>query len=372
MTVTFDSAAPRRFRTGVSLHSHTLHSRESLAILYRLAAHSPLLTAGVRLIEREFLRATGKPVDLNRAWWTPPLAPLQAWRIERAHIEAAGLSPIVSITDHDNIDAPMSLRVLDECRSVPVSLEWTVPFENIFFHLGVHNLPHPNAAALMARFERYTAASAGNLADLLDAVAQCPDSLVILNHPYWDETGIGAVAHEAALRRFVLRYGQFIHAVELNGLRPWPENKRVLSFAQSIDRPLVSGGDRHGTEPNTVLNLTQATGFGDFAEEIRSGRSNVLITARYREPHALRMLHNFEVMAGDIENHAHAWCHWSERVFYQNDNGDVESLKQVLGGRVPRVLNAPFSLLKLLSVPGMRRAMRMIAPRPCRLTAEAE
>ncbi len=370
MTVTFDSAAAqRRFRAGVSLHSHTLHSRETLAVLYQLAEQSVCVRAGVRVIEREFLRATGQRIDLNRGWWTPPLAPLQAWRLERSHIEAKGLVPIVSITDHDNIDAPLSLRVLDECRPVPISVEWSVPFEKTFFHLGLHNMPHSEARALMERFERYTATCTGNIHELLGAVAQNPDSLVVLNHPFWDEAGIGPTAHEHILRRFVLRYRRFIHCLELNGLRAWHENKRVLAFAQTVDRPVVSGGDRHGTEPNAVLNLTHATTFGDFAEEIRSGTSNILMTERYRESHAWRILHNFEVMAGEMEHHAHGWRHWSDRVFYQGENGDVESFKSIFGGRVPRALNAPLRLLRLVSVPGIRRAIRAVGPRPYPLTA---
>jgi hypothetical protein len=364
MTITFGSpAAQGHFRTGVSLHSHTLHSRETLGILYPLAARNALVRAGLRLIERELGRVIGR-VDLNRGWWTPPLSPLQAWRLECKQIQALGLAPVVSLTDHDCIEAPMSLRVLAECRKAPVSVEWTVPFENTFFHLGVHNLPPAGARALMQSFARYTAGSAGDLEELLGACVGHDDGLVVLNHPCWDEAGIGAPAHESALRRFFLRYGRFIHAVELNGLRPWHENRRVLALARSVDRPVVSGGDRHGTEPSTVLNLTNTTTFSDFAEEVRNGRSAVLITSRYREPHALRMLHNFEVMAGNLDNHAHGWRHWSERVFYERENGDIQSLNQIFERRVPRSLNAPFQLLNLFGAPGVTRALQLACPRP--------
>jgi hypothetical protein len=48
------------------------------------------------------------------------------------------------------------------------------------------------------------------------------------------------------VRTFLARYGQWIHALEVNGLRLWPENRRVLEMARNLNYPVVSGGDRHG------------------------------------------------------------------------------------------------------------------------------
>ena len=42
------------FRVGVSLHSHTLHSREPLDFLYRAASHSWLLRTLLRRAERRY------------------------------------------------------------------------------------------------------------------------------------------------------------------------------------------------------------------------------------------------------------------------------------------------------------------------------
>ena len=66
--------------------------------------------------------------------------------------------------------------------------------------------------------------------------------------------------------------GEFIHALELNGLRPWEENQQVISVAKASDRTLVSGGDRHGCEPASVVNVTGASSFSEFAAEVRAGR----------------------------------------------------------------------------------------------------
>src|SRR5690242_6729250 len=104
MRLIMDSAAATlRFRTGVSLHSHTLHSRETLGILYALSERSALVKAAVNRIAAAFLSATGNAPDLHRGWWTPPLSAREAWQLERAQIEEAGLSALVSLTDHDNI-----------------------------------------------------------------------------------------------------------------------------------------------------------------------------------------------------------------------------------------------------------------------------
>lgn len=82
--------------------------------------------------------AAGKPVDFARAFWTPPLSPVAALCLERKQIEAIGMQPLVSLTDHDNVDAPMSLHVTTDPAEVPVSVEWTMPFERSILHLGIH------------------------------------------------------------------------------------------------------------------------------------------------------------------------------------------------------------------------------------------
>ena len=71
----------------------------------------------------------------------------------------------------------------------------------------------------------------------------------MLNHPLWDLAGVGAAEHERSLRGFLDRYGWRLHALELNGYRPWKENDAVRPIADACGLPLISGGDRHGCEP---------------------------------------------------------------------------------------------------------------------------
>lgn len=118
----------RQFRTGVSLHSHTLHSRETLDFIYRLTDRIVCIRWILKQGEARYRLRHGRSLDLERAWWTPPCAPRDAWFIEKNQIEQRlQRSALVSLTDHDSIEAPLSLRALESCRNVPLSFEWTVP-----------------------------------------------------------------------------------------------------------------------------------------------------------------------------------------------------------------------------------------------------
>ena len=93
---------------------------------------------------------------------------------------------------------------------------------------------------------------------MLRALASDPGTLIVFNHPAWDEHGIGQAKHMELATLFLGAHSEFIHAVELNGLRPWKENRLAWRMAQDMDKPIVAGGDRHALEPNTLLDLTNA------------------------------------------------------------------------------------------------------------------
>lgn len=143
-----------KYLTGVSLHSHTLHSQENaLSLGQHLMAFGP----SADLVRKAHERYGDKTLeeDLSRMWWTPPLAPRQAHDVEARQIEdRLGLAPIVSLSDHHSIDAPMQLQALGRCGAIPVSVEWTVPFRDTYFHVGIHNLPPCRAEAGMEEMAR--------------------------------------------------------------------------------------------------------------------------------------------------------------------------------------------------------------------------
>ena len=163
--------------------------------------------------------------------------------------------------------------------------------------------------------------------------------------------------HTQAAPEFVRLHRANLQTLELNGLRPWRENRAVLAFAEAAGKPIVSGGDRHGLEPNANLNLTNAASFAEFADEIRAGWSDLLIMPHYRESHALRIVHNLVDILRTHERHANGWRLWSDRVFYQSDDGHVRSLTDLFGVRTPATVSFFLGLVQLASLPRVRRLL---------------
>lgn len=357
-----DGIAFGRFRTGVSLHSHTLQSREPLSFIYRAAARIPAIRFALARGEQRFLRVHGRPLDLSRAYWTPPIAPLDAWKLERDHIRRRlGLNALVSLTDHDSIEAATTLRILDSFRHLPVSVEWTVPYRDTFFHLGVHNLHPDHAREMMDSFAAFTASPKIELLpQLLECAASNPATLIVFNHPCWDESDLGSQRHCAHAMEFCRQYGRYLHALELNGLRPWKENQQVASMAAEAGKPVISGGDRHGLEPNATLNLTRATTFEEFVAEVRAGVSEVFFANHYFEPLSTRILQNVQDVMAVHEHHGRGWVRWSDRVFYIGDDGQSRPVCQ-LWKRKPVAITAFEAGLGVLRHPGLRIAFRTFA-----------
>jgi hypothetical protein len=298
------------FRAGVSLHSHTMYSEESLEMLPRYTGHVPIV--------RHALDAN---VAYDRAFWTPPLTPRQAHRLEEKQIQRQFQLPgLVSLTDHDNIQAGTLLHVLERFRSAPVSTEWTIPFGPTFFHLGAHNLPSSEAAGILAQLQAFTAdPNPDALAAKLDLLNAYSDVLLVLNHPLWDEKGIGTANHSAVLRELLQRHGGRFHALEVNGLRSWKENQQVMRLGSEMDVPVVSGGDRHGREPNAILNLTRGASLVEFIHEVRyQRRSHVVFMPQYHESLNLRTMQTVIDILRDYPESFQGRRLWTQRVFYRH------------------------------------------------------
>jgi hypothetical protein len=354
-----DRSPVERFRTAVSLHSHTLFSRESLAFIPRYTAGVPFVGAAIRQQEERYLSRCGKPLDFGSAFWRPPLAPHQALELERTQIsEKLGLDPLVSITDHDDVQAGMLLSVIDQ--QSPVSVEWTVPFGPTFFHLGLHNLPQRDAQATMAQLAAVTRnPTREGIQEVLRALNESPSTLVVWNHPAWDEARIGSVEHAQVLGKFLERYGEHLHALELNGLRPWSENKRVVRIAEQSGHPVVSGGDRHGLEPNANLNLTNASCFAEFVDEVRRDRhSDVLFMPQYREPIRMRMIETMRDIMRDYPEFPEDRRRWSDRVFYTDRDGVVRPLSAVWNGNEPWPVKWFVRGIRATTMPQIRTALK--------------
>jgi hypothetical protein len=175
------------------------------------------------------------------------------------------------------------------------------------------------------------------LAEILIALHEEPNVLVIFNHPLWDLYLIGKEMHEFMVGEFLQKYGAYLHALELNGLRNWDENRAVRRLAERWNMLLVSGGDRHGVEPNANINLTNASSFTEFVHEIRrEKRSDILFMPQYAEPWKHRILQSTIDAVRHYPEFPQGSRTWDERVYHPDENGVARPLSELWpGGTAP-------------------------------------
>jgi hypothetical protein len=207
----------------------------------------------------------------------------------------------------------------------------------------------------------YTRSRKPELGDVLEVLSRSPEVLVVLNHPLWDIEGIGADQHTCSLREFLARYGCWVHALEVNGYRSWRENRAVIQMAEQLEYPIVSGGDRHGCDPNAMLNLTRAKTFSEFVAEVREdSTSRVLLMPEYRESLFVRTLGTAADVLRYYPENVPGAQRWSDRIFVRRD-GDAKPISHYWkrGGPV-RVRSALWLICRLGSRrfrPALRLAM---------------
>ncbi len=369
-----DAAAPLEHSSGVSLHSHTSMSEETLTFVHKFLALLPGLQHIFAHYDRKS-RSNGFPLDFVRGHWRPPLVPAMAYDLEARQIERHGLHALVSITDHDTIAAPQLLRNLPASRGIPVSLEWTVPYGVTELHLGVHNLPSAEAYAWVARLNAFTAAPAvEELRSILHELDELPGVLTVFNHPIWDLNKVGAVAHRREVARFMDGFSACLHAVELNGLRDARENRAAVQLARETGHLLISGGDRHGTEASACLNLSRARNFSEFVEEIRiERRSHVLFMNQYRRPWEERILHSTLDAVTDFPEFPEGWQRWDDRAFHPDREGVMRPLSQLWeNGAAPWPLRAAIQFVRMARSQAFSRTFSLAFPGGVNASAEME
>jgi hypothetical protein len=326
-----------------------MHSRESLAFIPQYTRGIPMVAQELRRQEQRYQTVTGKPLDYNRGHWTPPLPPSEAFEVETRQIEnGLGLRALVSLTDHDDIEAGCALQTLAEDRAVPISVEWKVPIGTTYLHIGVHNLPREQAREIFENLNGYTRSPRPKLlSDLLELLNGYEQTLIVLNHPLWDQSGIGCQNHMTVVRELIKSVGQWVHALELNGLRSWTENYAVMDLAKALSHPLISGGDRHGCQPNAILNVTNAESFAGFVSEVRGGRSDILFMPRYRKALKSRVL---EELCDVVRDHPelNGRKRWSDRVFYYRDQGEMVPISMAWNGNEPKVVKCFVGAVRLV------------------------
>jgi hypothetical protein len=367
------------YSTGVSLHSHTSLSEETLNFIQAMGVRFP----GVSLLQRHYeklcFKRYGIKLDFDRANWRPPLQPRMAYDVEAKQIQRLGLYPLVSITDHDTIEGTLLLRAVPSSRHIPMSVEWSAPYGQTEFHLGIHNLPSGDGVAWMKRFAAFTAAPRNSDRDrelmmFLRELHEQPQVLIILNHPLWDLYKVGESLHLAELRRFLSEARSCIHALELNGLRHAQENRAIGRLARETGHLLISGGDRHGLEPNANLNLTCAMNFTDFVEEIRiDRRSHIHFMDQYRQRWEQRILRSTLNAVTDFPQFMPGWQRWDDRVYHPDAHGEMRQLSQLWpSGKPSPAVAAAIAVVRLGGFRGVAAPLSLAFPGVNELEQELE
>jgi len=358
-----DQLASSGYRTGVSLHGHTNQSRETLDFLANFGNQFPVMRPLLSRLERRAEQIHGIRIDYAASYWTPPMTPKLAFDLETRQIEKLNLAPMVSITDHDNIKAPMLLRTVPSARQIPVSLEWSAPYGGIqSFHLGIHNLPSARAAEWMATLDDFTAhPSDKRLTEILVELSREPNVLVVFNHPMWDLYLVGKEKHQFLVNEFLQKNGAYLHALELNALRNWNENRDVRRLAEKWNMLLISGGDRHGVEPNANINLTNAASFSEFVHEIRRKRkSHVLFMPQYAEPWKHRILQSAIDAVRHYPEFPLGSRTWDDRVFHPDAAGVIRPLSEIWPkGSAPRLISGVIAMVQLMGQGLLAGGLRM-------------
>lgn len=368
-----------RARVGISLHAHTEHSKEMLDFVPHYAEQLPIISYFWKKEKVKYVERYGREVDWTGAFWSPPLTGQMVYDIEKSQINDAGLDAFVSLTDHDEITANLAVVDTQEGKSVPISLEWTVPFEFGFFHVGVHNLPRESAAEITKTLLDYSfnteRQTQGNLKELLVMLSDIPQVLVILNHPLWDIEMAGKERHRELLMSFLRTHSRYLHALEVNGFRKWSENKAVIEIAESYGMPVATGGDRHGCRPNTVINLTDARTFDEFVEEIRvDKKSQVAFMPEYELPLHSRQLASFADILKTYPDFPEARRRWFDRVSFDTGSGlGVARLSEQGWNNAKRVwLRAAIWTLAVLGSPVARPIFRAARATKDRVPRDAD
>ena len=359
-------AHKRGYRTAVSLHCHTHYSKEHLDFVPRYASQIPIVSSFFSRETDRYYRLSGKTMDFAEWYWTPPVTVQSVIESETQRIERKlGLKPLISLTDHNEIGTANAFQRQGRRPETPISLEWTVPMDGGSLHLGIHNLPTALSGEIARALSIYSRQPReGRFIELLAWLNEYPETLVVLNHPLSDMMGVGAGYHKGLVVGFLNRYGKRIHALEINGYRPWRENRATINLAERYGLPVVSGGDRHGCAPNAVLNLTNGRVFSEFVYEVRKDRiSEVLVMPDYWKDLVMRKIESLADFFRYYADRPHGQRRWTDRVFIQLEDGVVKPLSNYWDHTVPMWVKSVMWLVGLVESSYVQPALGMVLAR---------
>jgi hypothetical protein len=134
-----------------------------------------------------------------------------------------------------------------------------------------------------------------------------------------------------------------------------------MDLGTATGRPVVSGGDRHGCEPNAILNLTGASSFEEFAQEVRAGLSHVVFMPQYRESVNWRTMQTVVDILRDYPANIEGRRTWPQRVYYRQPNSEPVPLSAIWpNGNGPRIFTAVTYAVRVAQWRGIRSAMKTV------------
>jgi hypothetical protein len=177
----------------------------------------------------------------------------------------------------------------------------------------------------------------------------------------WDLYLVGREKHQFLVNEFLQKNGAYLHALELNGLRNWDENRAVRRLAEKWNMLLIAGGDRHGVEPNANINLTNAANFNEFVHEFRRQRkSHVLFMPQYAEPWKHRLLQSTIDAVRHYPEFPLGSRTWDDRVFHPDANGVIRPLSEIWPkGSAPRLIGGVIAMVQLMGQGLLSGGLRM-------------
>ena len=84
-----DTDAAKGFRTGVSLHSHTNQSSETLDFLANFGNQFPVMRPLLSRLERRAEQIHGVRINYAASYWTPPMTPKLAFDLETRRLKSS-------------------------------------------------------------------------------------------------------------------------------------------------------------------------------------------------------------------------------------------------------------------------------------------
>ncbi len=188
-----------------------------------------------------------------------------------------------------------------------------------------------------------------------------PNVLVVFNHPMWDLYLVGKEKHQFLVNEFLQKNGAYLHALELNGLRNWDENRAVRRLAEKWNMLLIAGGDRHGVEPNANINLTNAASFTEFVHEVRvPGRATCSSCRNMPSLGSIASCNQPSTPCATTPSSRRVRAHGTTVSFIPTQNGVIRPLSEIWPkGSAPRSMSAVIAMVQLMGQGLVAGGLRM-------------